>query len=805
MLSNYLKVAVRNLWRHKFYSLINVTGLAVGMAVCLMIVLWVRHELSYDRHHEHAAQIYRIALDGQTPEGDLKAPATQGALAPALRNEVPEVVAAARFFFSENLVSYEDRSFYEKRCYWTDPEVFEVFTLPFVQGDPETALDAPNSVVLTEETARRYFGTEDPLGRTIRVDNATDYVVTGVLRELPGNVHFKFGFLGSLSTLKVDQQDPQAYWINHTYAAYLRLQEGTDPSLVEGKIDEIVERQIGEMLKMVGARFSYFLQPLTDIHLHSHLSGELEPNSHIAYVYVFSAIAAFILLIACINFMNLATARSAGRAREVGVRKVVGAGREQLVGQFLGESTLVCLLALVGTLMLIEVLLPFFNELAGKSLDLNYGQEWTLLAGLVGMALGAGLLAGIYPAFFLSAFLPASVLKGAGRAGVKGRRFRSALVITQFAVSIGLIVGTLIITEQMDYLRTKNLGFDKENVVAVDLRTEEIRNGVEALKADFVHQPGVISAGASNSLPGWLQNKTILWQKGSQPEDMVMVSQMLADYDFAQTLGMRLVEGRNFSREFGVDAEGVYIVNQTAAAMLGEGSAVGKEIGYLQPPPQESIFHEVVGVVEDFHFQPLHAAIEPLVLQLAPNSMVNANGSFRHVVVRIRPGDVQGTLAFLEGTWKKHAGSAPFEYRFLDEELDQLYRAEMRLEGVFKTFSGLAIFIACLGLFGLASFTAEQRTKEIGIRKTLGASVISIVLLLSREFTWLVLAANLVAWPAAYFGMRKWLESFAYRVELGAELFVLGGIAALAVAWLTVSYQAVRAALTNPVEALRYE
>ena len=805
MFGNYLKVAVRNLWRQRFYSLINIAGLAVGMATCLMIVLWVQDELSYDRHHEHAAQIYRIALEAQTPAGaHQEAPATSGAIAPTLRSEVPEVVATTRICWAENLVAHGERHFYEDRFFWGDEETFDVFTFPFVQGDPETALEAPNSVVLTETTVRKYFGNEEPLGKTIRVDGKTDYAITGVLKDLPDNMHFHFDFLASFSTLRVEE-DAQGYWMDHTYATYLRLQEGTDPALVAARINEIVDRQIGELLKMAAIHFVYFLQPLVDIHLHSHILGELEPNGHIANVYVFSVIAAFILLIACINFVNLATARSTKRAREVGVRKVVGAGRRQLIGQFLGESVLIGLLALIGALVLIEVLLPFFNDLAEKSLELRYVEDAGMLMGLLGMALGVGLLAGVYPAFFLSAFAPISVLKGAERTGRRGVYFRRVLVVTQFAISIGLVVGTLVIVAQMDYVRARNLGFDKENTLAVTLRGEEVCNGVEALKADFLQQTSVIGAAASSALPGWLQNKTVLWEKGARPEETMVVTQMLADYDFVPTLGMRLVEGRNFSREFGGDAEGVYIVNQAAAALLKEGKVIGREIGYLQPPPQESVFHEIVGVVEDFHFQPLHTAIEPLVLQLAPNSMVNAANSFLHMVVRIRPGDVQGTLGSLEETWKKHAGSAPFEYRFLDEELDQLYRAELRLERIFKTFSGLAIFIACLGLFGLASFTAEQRTKEIGIRKTLGASVANVVVLLSRDFTLLVIVANVIAWPAAYYGMSRWLEGFAYRIDLGWETFVLGGIAALAIAWLTVSWQAVKAALANPVEALRYE
>lgn len=807
MLSNYLKIAVRNLLRHKLYSLINVLGLATGMVVCALILLWVQDELNYDRFHEHAERIYRITVELTSPEGLMEAPVAAAEMGPILRRDVPGVVAAARLWRAgdNTLIGAADRQFYEDDFYWADAEIFDLFTFPLLKGDPKTALTAPNSVVITEEMARKYFPDEDPMGKTIRVGDAEDYQVTGLLQEIPANSHLQFSFLGSSSTTRIDEGEFMLRWTAVRYSTYLRLQEESDPVQIEAGLNEIVEENLGEMLKQVGVGFRYKLQPLTDIHLRSHLMGEIGVNGDIAYVYAFAAIAAFVLLIACINFTNLATARSTGRAREVGVRKVAGAYRRQLIGQFLGESLLICSLALGITLALLEVALPFFNDLAGKELRLEYASNAWIPFALLGMALFAGIAAGSYPAFFLSAFEPASVLKGTGQPTVRKARFMNILVVAQFAISIGLIVGTLIITAQIDYVRSKDLGFDKENVVAIPLRTDEMRKGWEAVREDLLRNPDILDVGACSVLPGRVHNKRSFWKKGAPQEEVLILNTMQVDYDFVQTVGMKIVEGRSFSREFGEDATGACLVNEAAVKLLGEGSAIGKEIGEPDTEgPDLGDFSPILGVLKDFHFASLHTPIEPLILELVADEQ-GAADNFGNLVVRIRPGNLSNALASLEETWKKHAGSAPFEYAFLDEELDQLYKEEERLGKVLRTFAGLAIFIACLGLFGLASFTAEQRTKEIGIRKTLGASVTSIVVLLSREFTYLVLIANLLAWPIAYYGMTRWLEGFAYRIDLGSETFILGGIAALMIAWLTVSYQAVRAALANPVKALRYE
>ena len=797
MLYNYMKIAGRNLLKHKVYSLINVLGLAIGMCCCLLILLYVKGELSYDRHHEHAAQIYRVAVDGRAPGRQLEVAQCPPALAPALRRQMPEVLPAARLWSGERLVSAEEVDFYEKRLFWADPELFDVFTFPLEEGDVAAALTAPNTAVLSRETARKYFGAAAPLGRTIRVAGEGDFEITGVLREIPDNAHFHFDLLLSSSSRKIDELPFQAYWIDASYFTYLRLQEGTELAQVEAKLGEIFETNVGEMLRVVGLELRFYLQALPDIHLYSQLYGELEPSGNIAYVYIFSAIAAFILLIACINFMNLATARSASRVREVGVRKVVGAMRGQLARQFLGESLVTCLLALVGALALIEVLLPFFNELADRNLHFAYAEYGFVALGVVGLVLIVGVLAGSYPAFFLSAFQPVQVLKGTLHAGRRGRHVRSALVVAQFAISIGLIVGTLVIGEQMRYLGAKNLGFDKENLVTMPIRTEAFRNSVEAFKKELLEHADILGAAASSDLPGLVQNKTIYWEKGRPLEESMMMSRLRVDRDFLKTMGIELLEGRNFRGD--EEHATACLVNQAVARMLGDGSAVGKDIGQNAPPPEESHFYEVVGAVGDFHFEPLHAHIDPIVLH------VGLDADFYHVTVRLRPGDPAAALAFMESKWKEFDGGGTFEYSFLDERLEQLYRAEEKLGKVFQVFAVLAVFVACLGLFGLASYTTEQRTKEIGVRKVLGASTPNIVSLLSKEFTRLVLLANAIAWPAAYWGLERWLRNFAYHTDLQVETFALGGALALAIAWLTVGHQAIRAALANPVEALRYE
>ena len=802
MLKNYLKIAFRILRRYRAYSFINIVGLAIGMACCLLILAYVRHELSYDRYHKNASQIYRVVEELDLAGKKTHMAITPAPFAPAMDNDLEEVVHAVRFMSSRNigdkvLVSFRDSHFYEDSWFYADDTVFEVFTFPLVKGDPKTALKEPLSVVVTEEAARKYFGDEDPLGKVLTVSdkyNQYDFLVTGVLKNIPPHSHFRFDFLASFITLETHYRFNLPNWFNHAYYTYLLLESGCNPKELEKKFPALVEKYTGK----VGASvLKPHLQPLTSIHLHSHLRSEIEANSDIVYVYVFSATAFFILLIACINFMNLATARYACRTREVGVRKVVGARRAQLIKQFLGESILFSLLALPFSILFVELLLPVFSSLIGKKLVFNYFSNWLVLIGLLGVTILVGCLSGIYPALFLSAFEPVKVLKGTVFSGSRGVYLRKGLIVFQFAISIILMVSTAVIMNQVDYLRTKKLGFQKEQVLVLPLRSKETRVRYELLKNEFLKNPRIMKVTMSSGLPGriphyWVINAELTEELVDVKKKVMSAWVLMVDHDFIKTMGMELVEGRDFSRDFVTDEKETVIINEQAAKEFGWTSPLGMKV------KTENMDGYVIGVVKDFHFKPLYQLIEPIVIYIKPSF-------FEYASLRISPVDIPSTLADLKDKWRELAPNQPFEYFFLDSDFDSIYRSEERVGKLTASSTLLAIFIACLGLFGLASFTAEQRTKEIGIRKVLGASIPGIVSLLTREFTKWVVVANVFAWPVSYYVMQRWLQNFAYRINVGFLNFLLAAAMTLAVALFAVSYQAIKAALANPVEALRYE
>lgn len=792
MISNYLKIAFRNLVKHKAFSLINISGLAIGMACCLLIVIFVQDELSYDQFNEKADRIYRIASKENRRGVIANYPFVFSGIPPILQNDYSEVMDFVRFDPRENvLISSEDKEFYEERLFYTDASVFDVFTFPLVNGDPNTALKEPYALVLTQRMAEKYFSGEDPVGRTLTIDNEHDYQITGVLKEIPRNSHIKFDFLASIATLEA--QDPRygKLWAWNCYT-YLLLPKDYSYLDLERKFPDFIRRHRGE--KAVEA-YTFYLQPLSRIHLHSHLGFEIEANSDIRYVYIFSAIAFLILLIACINFMNLSTARSANRAKEVGLRKVLGAERSRLIKQFLGESLALSLVALPAAVALIELFLPAFNALTGKDLRIDYFGNSVVFLGLVGILLFVGILSGTYPAFFLSAFRPAAALKGKLRAGAGSTLFRKVLVVVQFSVSIVLIAGTIIITNQLDFIRNKKLGFDKDHVVVMPVMRSGIGQNFETFKGELLQNPNVQSVCGSTSAPSFIPTRSVFIPEGAEEGERLALRNVLLDYDFIKTFGMEIKEGRDFSRDFATDKKEAFIVNEAAVKEFGWESAVGKKLIDLEGPRGY-----VIGVVKNFHFRSKHQKIEPLVFSLLPSS--------RYVYlisVKISPSNIRDTLSFLKNKWKKFSPGWPFEYFFLDDNYDRLYKSEERLRHVFLTFTFLGIFIACLGLFGLAAFTAEQRTKEIGIRKVLGASVPGIVLLLSKEFIKWVLIANVIAWPVAYFAMGRWLENFAYRISIGWGVFIAAAALALGISLFTVGFQAAKAALANPAESLRYE
>jgi len=801
MLRNYLKTALRNLWKRKSFSLINIVGLAIGMAVSFLILLYVLNEVTYDRFHENYDNIYRIAtkLDAQGRHfevGSVPAP-----LGPALVDQFPEVVRTARLRESASqIIASEEKLFEEERIFHADPDLFDVFTIPIVRGNPESWLQVPFQLVITEEMAEKYFGDADPIGKTVKVDNQYTYTVTGVVKKMPENSHFKFNMIGSLSTLEQIWGDLNL-WMGFNYATYILLEGNPSLEEITQKYNSLLMANIPDQFKQLGAEVEIFLQPMHSIHLHSHLEGEMEPPGNPAFIRILTTIALFILLIACINFMNLSTAQSSRRAREVGMRKVLGAHRGKLIGQFLGESLLLSFISLVIAIILIYVLLPVFNQLVSKDLVFNPAQNGIILLGLIGITVLAGLLAGTYPAFFLSAFIPLEVLKSRFKAGKGHRFFRNGLVSLQYVISITLIISTFVIFYQLHHVKNRDLGFNKEQVVVFSLRGQ-VNQKHDVFKNEILRLPGVAGAACSSTVPSRGRSETMFSFEGIDQKKQVLPI-MEIDADYLETMDMKLSAGRNFSQDHPSDNKAM-ILNETLVQHLGWVDPLGKTVsmtdlaeagspekGFIEVP------YTVIGVVKDFHFESLHEKIRGHLMKLS--------GEVSRISVKLRPGTIAGSLQSIENIWKELEPTHPFSYVFLDESFDRLYRSEQRMGQIFTSFTLMAIFISCLGLFGLASFTADQRTKEIGIRKVLGASVSNVVVLLSRDFTKWVILANVVAWPVAYLVMNKWLQNFAYRISMGVWMFVLSGVIALIIALLTVSTKALKAAVANPADSLRYE
>ena len=791
---HYLRVAIRNFFKHKSYSFINVAGLAIGLACCFVIVLYVRHELSYDRFHANAARIYRL-LHAPAQDPNQRSAISASAYAPHLQQEFPDI-EVARFFTNASRVNlkYGTDVRTVDGFFYAASSVFDIFSFRLRQGDPKTALTAPNAMVITPAAAKAWFGNEDPVGKTMTFLGGTanwEIRVTGILESIPSNSHLQFDYLASFSTVKgfMGEKALEEY-INFNYYTYLLLPSAVQPQQLVAKFPDFLRKYRGEDTTKNTA---LALQPLTDIHLTTDVRWDVGTNSDKKYLYTFSVVAFFILIIAGINFINLATARATLRAREVVVRKVVGAYRRQLMLQLFGESIFAGALAMILALASLQLLAPFISNLLGREISFDPFADAGMLLMLVGLGLLTGVLAGIYPALVLSAFDPAKVLKGLVTRGVKGARLRKGLIVVQFGIAVFLLAALVTLNNQLRYMKTRDLGFKKEQVVFLGL-SGAVKQRFETFRQNLLRSANIRNVALAGSVPGRVgTSRGYNWPGQQQDQDNKSFYTMFGDHQTVEALGLQLLQGRNFSGEITTDATSAYILNETAVRELGWDDPVGKPFKVW-----DEEMGQVIGVVKDFNFRSLHQKIEPLVLDIKPEWSWSA-------AIRLAPNEVASTLSFIETQWRALEPDLPLSYRFLDEDFDRLYRSEEKLGQLFSSFAFLALFVACLGLFGLASFTAEQRTREIGIRKVLGASVAEILLLLSKEFTALVALAFVIAAPFAYLAMSTWLQNFAYHIDLGLSPFLLGGSLALAIALITVSTQALKAALANPVEALRYE
>ncbi len=810
MFNNYLKIAFRNIARRKGYSFINITGLAIGMACCLLILMFVNDELSCDNYNKKGDRIYRIASSYRYGGRDFNLATVSAPMAKTLVNDYPEVEDAVRFRRRDSfIIKYGNNSYKEKRVIFSDPTLFNVFTIPLLKGDPKTALKEPYTLVLSRKAAEKYFGKENPVGKIVKLNNTDDYRVTGIFDRIPHNSHFHFDFIASLASLDESREQK---WLSDNFNTYILLNQNADPKAMEAKFPGIIKKYMATQIeKLIGKsmdklkekggdiKILFYLQPLRDIHLHSDLMAELQPNSDIKYVYIFSAIAFFILVIAFINFMNLSTARSGTRAKEVGIRKVLGSVRCQLIGQFLTESMMLGIISMLFALVLVNLALPYFNNLSGKELTILDNYTEPMLLSMFVITLITGLAAGFYPAFFISAFQPISVLKGQLKSGVQSGLLRSVLVVFQFAASIVLIIGTLVVMNQLNYIQNKKLGFDKDQVLILHNANLLDQQG-ETFKNEMLKNPQVKHAAISSYLPVPSDRySTTVFPEGQRDnKNSTSLQTWAVGHDYITTLGMKIVQGRDFSRRFATDNSAV-IINQSAAKQFGWDKPLGKRLD-KSINVDKTVTYMVIGVIEDFHFDSLRNTIAPLVLFLRENDESNDFISFR-----MNTDNIPGIIDLLRDKWNRFLSGQPFEYSYLDERFYRVYSAEQRLGKIFGAFALLAVLIGCLGLFGLAAFISEQRTKEIGIRKVLGASVSNIIGLLSKEFIVLVGIANIIAWPVAYFIMNKWLQDFAYRTSLNIRTFLAAGITALFIAFLTISYQSVKAALADPVKSIKHE
>jgi len=802
MFKNYLNVAIRNILKHKFFSAINILGMTIGVTACLLIILYITDELSYDQFHANADRIYQVGLHGKIGGQDIRTANTCPPMAAALVSEIAEVEAATRIvpMFGRPAVKYEDKVLTEENVFYADSNFFEFFSFILKEGDLKTALKEPNTVVLTEEMSKKYFGDVDPMGKLMVIggENQT-FKVTGIAATPPSNSHFDFNMLVSAQS---SDRLKQPVWLNNYMYTYFLLRKNASVDQVNRKFENLVEKYIGpeierfmgttlKQMREANGEYGYFSTKLTDIHLRSTTIDGIQAGGNMTYIYFFGAIGAFIIVIACINFMNLSTARSAGRAKEVGLRKTLGSLRGQMIGQFLAESTIYSFVAVLFAVIACYFLLPQFNLLSGKELGMHVLTSPFFVIALVVLVLLVGVVAGSYPAFYLTSFSPVEVLKGKVRAGMKTKGIRSFLVVFQFALSIFLIIFTMVVYQQIQYMQEKNLGLDKNNILILQ-NTGRLGTNKDAFKNTLSQQTGVVKLSfTNNTFPG-VNNTTVFKTAGSEQDHIMGV--YYADQDHQEVVKFEMTQGRYFSKEFPSDTTAI-ILNEAAVREFGFNEPIGEELLYNDGGSQVKRL-KVIGVVKNFNFESFKTEVRPLSILYTENANT--------LLIRYE-GNPREMVSSVEKLWKEQSPNEPFEYAFMDESFDELFRAEQRMGNIFSIFSGLAIFIASLGLFALAAFTSEQRTKEIGIRKAMGASVFGLTILLSKEFTKLVVIAFIPASIAGWYVAHEWLQEFAYRIPVNPLILILSGLAAIVIAWLTVSYQSIKTASTNPVDSLRYE
>jgi putative ABC transport system permease protein len=780
MLKNYIKVTARIIKRNKAFSVINITGLAVGIACCFLILSWVRYELSFDRFHQNADEVCRVITEFHSTGGEINYTTTsQAPLATILKERYPEIINSSRALSWPALIGTKQKQFKE-RVWLVDPSFCDIFTIPFLSGDPKMALADPQSIILTEHVAKKHFREENPLGKSILLGSENLLQITGVVEDLPKNSHLDIDCIIPLAFTENFGWNLQE-WGGFNFKTYLQLQKGSSHIEVGHKIKNVIKDYIPESSATI------HLQPLAHIHLYALGGGGL-----ITYVRIFLAMAIFILIIAAINYMNLSTARSGGRAREVGIRQTVGAKRTQLIRQFMSESFVLSLLSTLAAIVLVHLFLPSFNNLTGRAIQMDYSLLTMSLLG--GITLITGILSGIYPALVLSSHKPVNVLKGTLSSRRDGILFRRILVVSQFAISIFLIIGTMVIYKQVQFFKSKDLGYNKENVLCFSM-SGAISKNYSAIKNQLLNHPNILTMTRTNTTLDTTQSTAtsdvVSWEGKDATEIIHWLHVVGVDFDYLDTFGLRMAEGRFFAKEFPSDIKDGMIVNQAAVRAMNMESPIGKKFHFWD------FDGRIIGVIKDYHFRSLHDVIEPLVLKLGL--------SLNTISIKIRPENMTDTIKYIENEMKKVIPGYTFEYEFLDERLNTLYQAEIRMENIAKSISLLAIFLSCMGLLGLAIYTVEQKAKEIGIRKVLGASMLGILMLLTREFAKWVLVANILSWPIAYFVTKQWLANYAYRIPLYLWIFALSGIITFLIAFLTVAFQAVKAIRSSPVNSLRYE